>query len=140
MNGKNALDNHIPSRDPILFYEIDTGDASEFKGKLKIHGVELNGYKILRTQSPAVPNAIAALLLHLRNKTGKIPHVYFGWSEGNPLKYLMRYIAFRRRRHRARYKRNSAASRTRSRKTPECSRRRIILVYNFFVYLLTNRD
>jgi hypothetical protein len=41
-----------------------------------------------------VPNAIAGLLLHLRDKTGKIPHVYFGWSEGNPAMYLIRYILF----------------------------------------------
>jgi hypothetical protein len=91
---EKRLDNHIPSREPILFYEIATGDASEFKGKLKIHGVEIGGYKVLRTQSPAVPNAIAAFLLYLRDKTGKIPHVYFGWSEGAPLKYLMRYLLF----------------------------------------------
>ena len=38
--------------------------------------------------------AIAAFLLFLRNETGKLPHVYFGWSEGNPLSYLMKYIAF----------------------------------------------
>ena len=41
-----------------------------------------------------MPNAIAAFLLFLRNETGKLPHVYFGWSEGNPLSYLMKYIAF----------------------------------------------
>ncbi len=91
---EKRVDNHIPSSDPVLFYEIDMGDASEFKGKLKIRGVELNGFKILRTEAPAVPNAIAALLLHLRDSTGKIPHVYFGWSEGNPLMYLLRYILF----------------------------------------------
>jgi hypothetical protein len=91
---EKRVDNHIPSSDPILFYEITPGDASEFKGKLKIHGVDIDGYRILRTSAPAVPNAIAALLLHLRDKTGKIPHVYFGWSEGNPLIYLARYILF----------------------------------------------
>jgi hypothetical protein len=91
---EKRVDNHIPSSDPILFYEIELGDASDFKGKLKIRGVEIDGYKILRTVAPAVPNAIAALLLHLRDKTGKIPHVYFGWSEGNPVAYLVRYILF----------------------------------------------
>jgi hypothetical protein len=91
---EKRVDNHIPSSDPIVFYEIDLGDASEFKGKLKIHGLDIDGYKILRTQAPAVPNAIAALLLHLRDATGKTPHVYFGWSEGNPIMYLLRYILF----------------------------------------------
>lgn len=91
---EKRTDNHIPSSDPILFYEIDLGDASEFKGKLKIRGVDVAGYKILRTEAPAVPNAIAALLLHLRDETGKIPHVYFGWSEGNPIAYLIRYLLF----------------------------------------------
>lgn len=87
-------DNHIPANDPVLFYEIEIGDASEFSGKLHITGADIEGYKILRTKAPAVPNAIAALLLHLRDKTGKIPHVYFGWSEGNPIHYLIRYILF----------------------------------------------
>ena len=91
---EKRTDNHIPSGDPILFYEIDLGDASEFKGKLEIRGVDVAGYKILRTEAPAVPNAIAALLLHLRDETDKIPHVYFGWSEGNPIAYLIRYILF----------------------------------------------
>jgi hypothetical protein len=89
---EKRIDNHIPSTDPIVFYEIETGDASEFKGKLKICGTDIEGYRILRTEAPAVPNAIAAFLIYLRDKTGKIPHVYFGWSEGNPIMYLARYI------------------------------------------------
>ena len=91
---EKRVDNHIPSSDPIVFYEIETGDASEFKGRLFIRGIDVDGYKVLRTQAPAVPNAIAAFLLYLRDKTGKIPHVYFGWSEGNPIMYLARYILF----------------------------------------------
>jgi hypothetical protein len=91
---EKRVDNHIPSSDPILFYEIELGDASEFSGKLHIRGVDVAGYKILRTQAPAVPNAIAGFLLYLRDTTGKIPHVYFGWSEGNPIMYLARYILF----------------------------------------------
>jgi hypothetical protein len=89
-----VLDNHIPAGEPILFFEVTPGDASEFSGVLKVRGESVNGFKILRTESPAVPNAIAAFLLFLRNETGKLPHVYFGWSEGNPVSYLLKYIAF----------------------------------------------
>ncbi|HEU4479766.1 MAG TPA: hypothetical protein VFR80_14710 [Pyrinomonadaceae bacterium] len=91
---EKRTDNHIPPGEPILFFEVTPGDASEFSGVLKIHGEHVDGFRVLRTHSPAVPNAIAAFLLFLRNETGKLPHVYFGWSEGNPLSYLMKYIAF----------------------------------------------
>lgn len=91
---EKRTDNHIPADEPILFFEVTPGDASEFSGVLEIHGEKVDGYKVLRAVSPAVPNAIAAFLLFLRNETGKLPHVYFGWSEGNPLSYLLKYIAF----------------------------------------------
>lgn len=91
---EKRMDNHIPSGEPILFFEVTPGDASEFSGILKIRGESVDRFKILRTESPAVPNAIAAFLLYLRNETGKLPHVYFGWSEGNPVSYLLKYIAF----------------------------------------------
>jgi len=87
-------DNHIPGEDPIVFFEVQPGDASEFAGVLHIRGVRVDQFKVLRTESPAVPNAIAAFMLYLRDSTGSIPHVYFGWSEGNPLVYLARYVLF----------------------------------------------
>jgi len=86
--------NHIPTGEPILFFEVTPGDASEFAGTLSIRGETVDGYRILRTESPAVPNAIAAFLLYLRDEMGKLPHVYFGWSEGNPISYLLKFIAF----------------------------------------------
>src|SRR5678816_2525619 len=86
--------NHIPTGEPILFFEVTPSDASEFSGALSIRGETVDGYRILRTESPAVPNAIAAFLLYLRDEMGKLPHVYFGWSEGNPISYLLKYIAF----------------------------------------------
>ncbi len=86
--------NHIPSGEPILFFEVTPGDASEFSGTLQITGEAIGNFRILRTESAAVPNAIAAFLLYLRDEMGKLPHVYFGWSEGNPISYLLKYIAF----------------------------------------------
>ncbi len=87
-------DNHIPARDSIIFLEVRISDASEFSDELEVKGYYIGGYRVLRADSPAVPNAIAAFLMYLRDETGRIPHVYFGWSEGNPISYLLRYIAF----------------------------------------------
>jgi hypothetical protein len=47
---------------------------------------------VLRVASPAVPNALAAIMLRIRDETGSRPHLHFQWSEGNPLAHLMRYI------------------------------------------------
>jgi hypothetical protein len=91
---EKRTNNHIPAGEPILFFEVTPGDASEFAGTLSIRGDQVENYRVLRAESPAVPNAIAAFLLYLRDEVGKLPHVYFGWSEGNPISYLLKYIAF----------------------------------------------
>jgi hypothetical protein len=85
---------HLTPDDPVLFLEVQRGDASEFSEVLLVRGERVNGFCVLRCKSPAIPNAIAALLLHMRDRTGKIPHVYFGWTEGNPVTYLLRFLAF----------------------------------------------
>jgi hypothetical protein len=87
-------DNFIPSGTTVLFFEVYVDDASEFSDTLRIKGVNVSGYRVLRAESTAVPNAIAAFLLHLRNTTGKAPHIYFDWTEGNPFTHLLKYIAF----------------------------------------------
>jgi hypothetical protein len=58
-----------------------------------VYGVNVGGFHVLRCSSPAIPNAIAGLLLDLRNRTGLIPHAYFGWTEGNPIAYLLKFLA-----------------------------------------------
>jgi hypothetical protein len=85
-------DNHIPEDQPILFLEVQVEDASEFEDVLEVRGVEVGAHKVLRAESSVVPNAIAALLLHLRDTTDKSPHCYFGWTEGNPIVYLFRFL------------------------------------------------
>jgi hypothetical protein len=91
---KQREDNHIPRDVPIIFLEVDVDDASKFEEILEIRGVEVGGHKVMRGVSSVVPNAIAALLLHLRDTTGKTPHCYFGWTEGNPIVYLFRFLLF----------------------------------------------
>jgi len=85
---------HLLPSDRVLFVEVRPGDVSDFSGDLSVVGVEVGGHHVLRCVSPAVPNAIAALLLQIRDLTNQIPHAYFGWTEGNPLAYLLKFLAF----------------------------------------------
>jgi hypothetical protein len=85
---------HLPESQHVLFLEVSPGDASDFTDTLEVTGADVGGYRVLRATSPAIPNAIAALLLHIRDRTGQIPHAYFGWTEGNPIVYLMKFLAF----------------------------------------------
>jgi antibiotic biosynthesis monooxygenase (ABM) superfamily enzyme len=92
---RQARDTHqLKPWEPVLFLEIATTDASDFSNVLAVRGVEIGPFRVLRCHSPAVPNAIAGLLLHIRDRTGKVPHAYFGWTEGNPIIYLLKFLAF----------------------------------------------
>jgi hypothetical protein len=85
---------HLPPDERVLFVEVRPGDASAFSERLVVTGADVGGHHVLRCVSPAIPNAIAALLLFIRDHTGKIPHAYFGWTEGNPIAYLLKFLAF----------------------------------------------
>ncbi|SCL35239.1 Na+/proline symporter [Micromonospora nigra] len=84
--------NPVPGATDILFLEIDVVDPSGFSRVLRVCGVEVGGFRVLRASSPAVPNAIAAILLALRDVTGVRPHAHFEWSEGHPIAHLLRYL------------------------------------------------
>lgn len=84
--------NPVPGAADVLFLEIEVVDPSTFTDILHVRGVAVGEYRVLRAQSPAVPNAIAAILLALRDASGLKPHAYFEWSEGNPVGHLLRYL------------------------------------------------
>jgi hypothetical protein len=87
-------DSGIPDSDPVLFVEVEVTDPSEFEAPLRVRGEERHGARILRVEGSSISNAIAALLLAIRDMTGKKPHIYFNWTEGNPAVYLLRYLVF----------------------------------------------
>jgi hypothetical protein len=85
---------NLPANERIYFFEVERTDASTFEETLKVRGERLGVHAILRAQSPVVANSIAALLIHLEQSTGKVPHGYFRWTEGNPVANLFQFLFF----------------------------------------------
>ncbi len=88
--------NPIPFGAKVIFLEIDVADPSDFTQSLEVRGMIHDGYRILRADSTAVPNAIAAVLIALRDATGVRPQCHFEWAEGHPIAYMFRYFLFGR--------------------------------------------
>ncbi|MFJ3616735.1 amino acid transporter [Streptomyces iakyrus] len=88
-------DNDLPDQEDFVFVEVTVTDPSEFEARLVARGEVLhNRYRVLTLESSSVPNALAALLLHVRDTTGRTPHIYFEWTEGNPFANFLRFFLF----------------------------------------------
>ncbi|MFB7669345.1 amino acid transporter [Kitasatospora sp. NPDC056138] len=88
-------DNDIPADDDLVFVEVTVRDPSDFEAELQVRGEVLHDrYRVLALESSSVPNALAALLLHVRDITGQQPHIYFEWTEGNPFAQFLRFFLF----------------------------------------------
>ncbi|MFC4469287.1 amino acid transporter [Streptomyces xiangluensis] len=88
-------DNDMPEQEDFVFVEVTVTDPSEFEAGLTVRGEVLhNRYRVLTLESSSVPNALAALLLHVRDSTGRTPHIYFEWTEGNPFANFLRFFLF----------------------------------------------
>jgi hypothetical protein len=83
---------HLDPAEHLIFIEIDQGDASDFDASLRVTGVHVGRHNILRARSPAIPNALAALLIRISRRTQRLSHAYFGWTEGNPIGYIFRFL------------------------------------------------
>lgn len=88
-------DNDLPDAEDIIFVEVTVTDPSDFETVLEVRGQAMHGsYRVLTMKSPSVPNALAALLLHIRDRTGVRPHLYVEWTEGKPIANLLRFLLF----------------------------------------------
>jgi hypothetical protein len=87
-------DHELPD-DDVVFVEVTVDDPSEFAETVSVHGeIRHDRYRVLTLSSPAVANALAAVLLAVRDRTGRVPDVYFEWTEGNPLANFLRFLLF----------------------------------------------
>jgi len=83
---------NIPRNRHTLFLEVEVSDSSDFIEDLAVQGVDLFGHRALRVKSSSIPNAIAAVLLAIRDEYGIIPDIYFEWSEGNPISNMAKFL------------------------------------------------
>ncbi|MFJ9005690.1 amino acid transporter [Streptomyces canus] len=88
-------DNDMPEQEDFVFVEVTLTDPSEFEASLTVRGEVLhNRYRVLTLESASIPNALAALLLHVRDSTNCTPHMYFEWTEGSPFANFLRFFLF----------------------------------------------
>ncbi|TKA10156.1 APC family permease [Actinacidiphila oryziradicis] len=88
-------DHDLPADEDFVFVEITVRDPSDFESELRVRGEVLHGrYRVLAVESSTIPNALAAMLLDVRDLTGQRPHIYFEWTEGNPLAQFLRFFLF----------------------------------------------
>ncbi|MBU6452467.1 MAG: amino acid transporter [Cyanobacteria bacterium REEB67] len=79
--------------EPAIFFEVELGDSSDFKDEVVyVKGSVVGNHRVLRCQCIAVPNAIAAMALYLRDVEHDESHMYFSWSERSPLMNALRYL------------------------------------------------
>ena len=88
-------DNDLTDPNDVIFIEVTVTDPSEFASHVVVTGEARHGrYRVLTLSSSTVPNALAALLLAVRDRTDRLPHIYFEWTEGNPAANLIRFLLF----------------------------------------------
>jgi hypothetical protein len=76
----------------IYFIEVERGDTSEFTETIAFQGSRDGSNRVLHARSAAVANAIAALLIQVKQTAKCIPHVYFHWTDVDPVVNLTRFI------------------------------------------------
>jgi hypothetical protein len=90
-----SRDNDLTDPNDVIFVEVTVTDPSEFAGQLDVKGeVQHDRYRVITFSSSSVPNALAALLMSVRDNTHRLPHIYFEWTEGNPAANLLRFLFF----------------------------------------------
>ena len=88
-------DHDLADETDVVFVEVTVTDPSDFETRLDVHGVVMHGkHRVLTLESSSVPNALAAVLLHVQDVTGATPHIYFEWTEGSPVPNFVRFLLF----------------------------------------------
>ena len=111
-------DNHIPTREPVLFLEVTVGDASEFAAMLHVRGRGDRRLPGAARREPGGPERHRRLpappARHDRQAAARLLRL----DRGQPARSTCSVHPLRRGRHRARHARGAAPGRARPRTRP----------------------
>ncbi len=91
-DGKTRLFHNLSAEECLIFFEVVRGDASDFSETLRVTGRSVGRHRILSANSPVVANSLAAMLIYVGRRTGKVPHVYFRWTSVSPVTNIFRFL------------------------------------------------
>ena len=86
---------HLPPDARVLFVEVQPSDASQFSEVLVGRRARTSadtaccGARARPFRTPSRRCCCSSA-----TRRGNIPHAYFGWTEGNPIVYLLKFLAF----------------------------------------------
>jgi len=90
---ESIRDYGLDETDDLIFVEVTVTDPSGFASRLDVQGHVMHGhYRVLTMEGTNVPNALAALMLHVRDVAQRRPHLYVEWTEGNPVANLAKFL------------------------------------------------
>ncbi|MEV4517470.1 hypothetical protein AB0K00_52005 [Dactylosporangium sp. NPDC049525] len=81
-----------PEGGAALVLEVAVPGTARHVAALTVTGQRRDGQTVLRTESWDVADAIAAVLLHLRDRTGLTPGVLFCWPDRHPLAQWLQFL------------------------------------------------
>lgn len=93
---RHSAERHsLENTDTLIMVEVVVDNSSEFMyDTLEVKGL-MKGeadHPVLRCRAQAVPNALAALSLHIRDEYGVLPNLYFSWTDGHPLRLILEFL------------------------------------------------
>ena len=112
---RSVADHDLPDDADVIFVEVTVTDPSDFETALEVHGEVLHGrYRVLTAASRRrCPTRWPRCCCTSATAPACTPHIYFEWTEGNPVANLAAVPAVRRRRGRAGHPRGAAPGRAR---------------------------
>ncbi|GAA3258967.1 hypothetical protein [Dactylosporangium siamense] len=81
-----------PELGAALVLEVAAPGDARHIATLTVAAQRRDGRTVLRTESWDVADAIAAVLLHLRDRTGLTPSVHFCWPDRHPLAQWLQFL------------------------------------------------